>query len=140
MNKTKTIILIVLLLLVGSLCINAVTAKTYNTKAIKFRDSTNTSVVKYVGKGEYVTVFYNSKYSAQFETRNHFYINICNIHDPEDSGNYKLIKAKIKFTKKVNGKTKIVTKMYKPNKWGYIDKNNPKGWKPYSSIVTYKDA
>ena len=141
MNKKKKIILILLLVLVGSLCINVVTAKIHTTKEIKFKDSMEYPVNKYVGKGEYASVYYNSKYSTIGSYRENFFaISILNIHDLDAGGNYKIIKAKVKFTQNVNGRTKTTTKTYKPNKDGYIEKNNPKGLKPYSTIITYKDV
>lgn len=135
MNKKRMLILLIVFVAVVGLSMSTVSAKTY-TKTVKFKDYD--TVNKYLGKGDYLGVSYISGYSKMSKKTNYFEISTWS--SDYFSNYYKITKAKIKFTKKVNGKTKTYTKTYNADKkWGVINKHPPKGWKPYSAIVTYKD-
>ena len=138
MEKKKILMLTILLIAIVGITVSTVNAKTY-TKTVQFKESKYAPLNKYIGHNNYVSTFYNSKYSAQLERSRAVLITIGNINEPGDDSYYNLVKAKVKYTKKVNGKTKTYFKTYKPNKWGYILTSAPKGWKPYSAFVTYKD-
>ncbi len=135
MKKKKLLILIVLFIAITGLAISTSSAKTHTTNVIKFKDDPNYGVTKNLGKGEKLNLFYTSKYSPQLGKSNSLIITIYNSYGPE-SKYYDVTKAKIKFMKKENGKYKTTTKYLKGS---FIFKTLPKGWKPYSTVVTYKD-
>jgi uncharacterized repeat protein (TIGR02543 family) len=136
MNKGKILILLILFVAVSGITISSVSAKTY-TETVKFKEHTSDYVSKHIGNRDYISTFYNSKYSAQLEKNRAMLITIGKIHDK--SNNHNIINAKIKFIKKTNEKTQTMTKNYKSNKWGFIDTQAPIGWTPHSAIVKYKD-
>ena len=139
MEKKKIIILLILFVAVIGLTISTVNAKTY-TKTVQFKSSGTTNVDKHLGNGEYLSIFYTSKYSQQHATKNVFTICAYSNEYFPATYYYKVTKAKITYTKKVNGKTKTYTTTYNADKkYGVITKHPPKGWKPYSTVVTYKD-
>lgn len=130
---------IFLIILVSGLCITQVTAKTYKTKPMKFKDDLTYSVKKYLGKGDYVALHYTSKYCHQYLSRNHFSIETYSSAGRDHTYSYKMTKAKIKFYKKTNnGKYKITTQTLKAHD-GLIFKKLPGKWKPYSAVIYYKN-
>ncbi|MCL2156428.1 MAG: hypothetical protein FWH54_00200 [Methanobrevibacter sp.] len=138
MNKRKILLLFICFVLVVGIAIQSTNAKTY-TKSVKFKNSPNFPVNKYIGKENYISTFYDSKFSIQHNKKRTMIVTIVNVHYFEAPTHYKLISAKIKFTKKVKGKTKTTSKTYKPNKNGSINRQSPKGWKPISAVVKYKN-
>ncbi len=141
MDYKKLLIISILLIAVAGLTVSTVSAKTY-TKTVKFKDSTYAPVSKNIGQGDYLSVYYNSKYSGQFGKKRAIYITIF----PKDFGNvdnpiyhYKITKVKIKFIKNVYGKTRTATKTCKLDRWSSVNTQAPIGWKPYSTTITYKD-
>ena len=138
MNKRKILLLLICFVIVVGIATQSINAKTYS-KSVKFKDSPNYPVNKYIGKKNYISTFYDSKFSIQHNKKRTMIVTIFNINDFEAPSKYKLISAKIKFTKKIKGKTKTNSKTYKPNKNGFIDRQSPKGWKPISAVVKYKD-
>jgi len=137
MKKRKILILLILFVAVAGIAMGSASAKTY-TKTVKFKDSTTSPVNTYIGKGDSISTFYNSKFSPQFNKNRAMVIVIANVKNFEAAPHYKLINAKIKFTKKVKGKIKTATKTYKPNKSGTINYQAPQGWKPSSAVVKFQ--
>ncbi len=133
MVKFKKILIISILLIIVGLTISAVSARTHTTSVMRFKN--HDTVNKYIGKGDYIGISYESGYSGQNRKSNIF--SIVGWSKDFDLKFHKVTKANIKFTKKINGKYKIKDKTMK-------NLSSPitltKGWKPYSTIVTYKDT
>ena len=142
MEKKKIIILLILFVAVAGLTISSTNAATKTTGKIYFKDGK--SVTKSLGNKQILNVYYTSKRSEGqgLWSPNTMVINIYSSnHKPPK---YELVKATVKFSKKVNGKTYYSTKTFKAtkselsdNKWIYYSPKN--SYKPYSAVVTYKD-
>lgn len=133
MDKKRILVLLILFVAVAGLTVSTVSAKTY-TKTVKFKE--HTTINKYLGKGDYLSVDYLSGYSQMSGKSNMMTIGTWS--NDYFANYYKLTKAKITFIKKSNGKK--YTKTYLADKkWGVINTHPPKGLRPYSAIITYKD-
>ncbi len=132
--NVKKIIMISVLLIIAGLTITCVSASTHTSSIMKFKD--HKTVNKYIGKGDYIGISYESGYSPQNEKKNIF--SIVGWSKDFDPKFHKVTNAKVKFTKKINGKHKSLIKDYCCGN-GSIFKSVPNGWKPCSTVVTYKD-
>ena len=104
---------------------------------VKFKDSRHYGFDKRIDKNNFMSTYYNSKYSPQHDRSRVMSIAAMHKDYPDEDSLYGIVDAKIKFSKKVNGRTITTTKTYKANKWGTIDRQAPKGWKPISAVVRY---
>jgi hypothetical protein len=127
-----------------SLTISAVSAENVKkTGKIYFKNGK--FVTKKVGLGDYVNIYYSTKRSGGqgFYSANQMHISLTGKNEAFKTKYYKLDKATIQFTKKVNGKTLYSTKTFKPtiDDWGSKTINyHPKnGYKPSYAIITYKN-
>jgi len=140
MNYKKTLILLILFLVVTGLTVSTASAATKTTGKIYFKSN---DVNKAIGNGDYVNVAYLPKGSPEGYKPNSMVIAgwSQDVGGSQDYGlNYhKLTKAKVMFSKKVNGKTVTRTKTFNFGKYDIITYRPKNGYKPKYAIITYKD-
>lgn len=138
MNKKRILILLILFTTVIGFTLSNVSAvegaKLYKTNIIKIKDRNYPSFDKNLGTDDSLQVYYWSKMSKR---EGQLFISIFGRYDIEDSGKYKLSKAKVKFVKKVSGKNKYILKWFKGGKYNSIVYNPKNGYKPYKAVVYY---
>ena len=141
MEKKKILILLILFVAVVGLTMSSATAVTKTTGKIYFKDGK--SVIKSLGNKQILHVYYTSKGSGGqgLWIPNTMVINMYT--SDYSLVKYKLVKATVKFSKKVKSKTYYSIKAFtatkselSDNKWiHYYPKNS---YKPYYAVVTYK--